>query len=203
MPRPHLLALLCALSVATNARAQVQYGAFELQMGVYVPTTPMLREQSAHVQRSPGGSIGLLVYSYLENPVGFRVRSDFAFGKMQTSSSGFQHTEMLKDLSVGLDAVPRFARIGVKGLEARLYVGAGLRVIIDGADDVTIVEGTGVFNALDLPSGNTVGLVGRAGWFIRRPTRGVLLSLDLAYQIGDVSGFVQHDLQFRIGLGSY
>jgi hypothetical protein len=162
----------------------------------------MLGERTAHVQRSPGVSIGLLVYSYLENPVGFRVRADFAVGQMQTSTPGYQHTEMLKDLSVGLDAAPRIARISVKDFEARFYVGVALRAIIDGADDVTLAAQSGVVDPRDLPSGNTVGVVGRAGWFIRRPSRGAPLSIDLGYQIGDVGGFVQHDLQFRIGMGS-
>jgi hypothetical protein len=37
---------------------------------------------------------------------------------------------------------------------------------------------------------------------MRRTTRVAPLRLDLAYQIGDVSGYIQHDLVFRIGVGN-
>jgi hypothetical protein len=190
-----------ALITPGDARSQAVYQTFEFQLGVQIPTTSMVRSDVALVQRDPGGTIGFVFYSTRDDPVGIRLRGDFAFSKMHTTVGEFRASELLKEFFAGADVVPRKLRLAVRGIEARFYAGAAFHVILASRDEVTVDnEFTRIYRTL--PTGATFGVVGRAGWFMRRTTRVAPLRLDLAYQIGDVSGYIQHDLVFRIGVGN-
>lgn len=186
---------------ASATQAQTPYGNFEVQLGAVFPANPLLSERSAHVQRSPGGSIGFLLYSTLDDVVGLRFRGELGFHFVETAVPFSRSRESRKEYAVGVDAIPRFTRVVVRDLEARFYAGVGARLVPDFGDDVTVLGYGGYFDRP--PNGAGAGATARAGWFFRRASQASLLRFDLSYQVGQMSGTLLHEVQFRVGFGSY
>jgi hypothetical protein len=190
----------CPIVVAP-ANAQAAGTTLELQIGAQFSTRPLLSERSLHVQRSPGASVGLLVYSNMERLIGLRVHADFAMNALQTRVDGNDGTLALQEYVFGIDAAPRFARIEVRNIEARLYAGAAVRDI-GGGGDMLVLQSLDASHVAGHFSSPATHVVGRAGVFARR-IKPALLRLDVGYQVARFGGNMQYDVLIRIGVGGY
>jgi hypothetical protein len=192
--------IACGSVVLSEVEAQPpQYKPFEFQVGAQFPLSSVRHGGVVPVTQATGLTLGALIYSYLDDPIGFRIRADMAVNSITARTADASSTKGQLEFSVGVDVSPRFSRFAVKVVEARFYAGTAFR-LIDRADDVCIVSGQ--FWCDDpVLIGSRADLIGRAGWFIRRKGKASVLRLDVGYQYGRFS-YVHHELLIRVGLGS-
>jgi hypothetical protein len=190
--------LLCF--AATPSPAQSASKPFEFQIGAHVPLSSVRYTGEDVVARSPAVSLGVLLYSDLEYPVGFRLRADIAFSKVTSEVAALGRSTRQSEYALGIDASPRFSRVAVRGAEARFYAGTALRLVYIRSADCTVISASGGPWCSDTRLlGSAIDVVGRAGWFIRRERKASMVRLDVAYQYGR-SATLQHELLIRVGL---
>ena len=199
------IGLMFSIPFGAGCDAQTLEPPVELQLGVQIPTGPLYRDQFTYVRRSTGASMGLMMYSYPQNPLSFRMRGDAALHYLETTEASFADSDVIMEFSIGVDAIPEITRISVRDLEARFYAGFGLRLMVGPGDDVVVLDGSGGPGSTSTwrYAGDGFGVVGRAGWYIRRASKASLLRLDVGYQIGEANTVIQHEIVIRVGIGGY